>query len=363
MATIKDVARAVGLSITTVSRALNGYDDVAETTRARILEAARALDYHPNAVARSLQGNRANAIGLVFPLVLHRSYDTFWLEFIGGMAATCSARGVDLLVSATDGRSEVGQGFKRLARGRRVDGLVICDVLRHDPRITYLRERTIPFVAFGRTAEPEGYSFIDVDGQAGVQQAIGHLLDLGHRRIAYLGLDLDFGFSYHRFRGYRSALRTAGLPCEQALVYHGLTEADVPAVIDALLALQPPPTALFAAADFLALAAMKAVRAAGLEIPTDLSLAVFDDSPLVQHAEPPLTAVSQPNRRLGEETAALLLDRLTNPTAPPVQHLITPTLIVRQSTIAPSSSDEGIAQAGQANQALDTAVWPDADRR
>src|SRR5438128_2588397 len=134
MTTIKDIARQVGFSVTTVSRALNNYDDVAEATRARIQEVACALDYHPNVVARSLQGSQSNTIGLVIPSPLHPSYDSFWLAFIGGMTATCATREVDLLVSMADGSDTSGPSLQRLVRGRRVDGLVVCDVRCTDAR-------------------------------------------------------------------------------------------------------------------------------------------------------------------------------------------------------------------------------------
>src|SRR5579872_6839450 len=137
MVTIRDIAREVGLSVTTVSRALGGHDDVAESTRARIHEVARRLDYHPNAAARSLQNSRSNALGLVVPLTLHRAYDAFWLEFIGGMAAACTQHGYDLSLSAANGSADMP--FRRWVRGRRVDGLVVCDVLVEDPRIAYLQ--------------------------------------------------------------------------------------------------------------------------------------------------------------------------------------------------------------------------------
>ncbi len=332
MTTIKDVARHVGLSVTTVSRALNNYDDVADTTRSRIREAASRLDYHPNAAARRLQGSRANTIGLVIPLALHRSYDAFWSEFIGGVAGTCSKRGVDLLVAATDGEDTPGASFQRLVRGGRVDGLLICDVRDADERIADLRKRRLPFVAFGRTIGVPNYSYIDVDGAAGVVSAVEHLIGLGRRRIAYLGLDPYFGFSYFRFHGYRTALDAARLCYDESLVCHGLREESVPAAVAALLALAARPTAIIAAADFLALGALKAAREAGLVIPDDLSLVTFDDSLLVQHAEPPLTAIGQPNRCLGEEAAALLLDHVDDPSLPPARRLVTPTLIARGST-------------------------------
>jgi len=335
MATIRDVARQAGLSVTTVSRALNNYDDVAKATRDRVRRVAETLDYHPSAVARNLQGSMANAIGLGIPNVLHRSYDMPWLEFIGGMGATCAGRGVDLLVSTADVHDVDGQGFQRLVRERRVDGLIICDIRCHDARIPYLQERRLPFIAFGRTASDLTYSFIDVDGADGMRQIMDHLIGLGHRRIAYLGLDPAFGFSHYRFAAYGAALQRAHLCDDPALVRHGLGEADVVAALASLLALPDPPTAVFAGADFLGLAVLRAARALGLAVPQDLSLAVFDDSLLVEHADPPLTAVGQSNRQLGEEAAALLLDRVAKPDLPLARRLVTPTLVVRRSTTSP----------------------------
>ncbi len=335
MATIKDVARDVGLSVTTVSRALNDYDDVAEATRLRIQAVATRLDYHPNAVARSLQGSHTNTVGLAIPLASHRSYGAFLSEFIGGVAGTCARHGVDLLVAATDATGAPEQGFQRLVRGHRVDGLLICDVRDADERIAYLRKHCLPFMAFGRTMGAQTYPYIDVDGTAGAAQAVEHLTRLGHCRIAYLGVDPHFGFSHFRLVGYRMALESARVGCDETLVRHGLAEEDIPVVLAALLALPDPPTAVVAAADVLALAVLRAARAMGRTVPDDLSLVAFDDTLLVQHADPPLTVISQPNYRLGEEAMALLLDRAADPTLPLVQRLIAPTIVVRQSTTHP----------------------------
>jgi DNA-binding LacI/PurR family transcriptional regulator len=342
MVTIKDVAREAGLSVTTVSRALNGHDDVAESTKARIREVARALDYHPNAVARSLQNSRASALGLVIPSTLHRTYDPFWLEFIGGMAAVCARNGLDLSLAAAGDPEEVTQTFQRWVRSRRVDGLVVCDVRTEDSRLVYLAKHHVPFVAFGRTVADQDYPYIDVDGAAGVTQAVGHLTQLGHERIAYLGLDPDFGFSYFRLAGYREGLARAGLRYDPDLVHEGLMEASASTAAARVLALAKPPTAVFAAADFLALAVLRIARGLGLAVPGDLSLVVFDDSLPVQHAEPPLTAVSQPNKRLGEEAAELLIDRIANPDHRLTQRLIVPNLITRHSTAPPPGSAEAI---------------------
>lgn len=331
MATIKDVAREVGCSVTTVSRALNGHDDVSEATGQRIQEVARQLDYYPNAVARSLQNQRAGAIGLLVPRILHRTYDTFWLEFIGGMASACSAHGIDLVLSAIESHPGTSAGFLRLVRSGRVDGVVICDVLRSDPRVGYLQKHRMPFVAFGRTRSEQGYPYIDVDGAAGVGMAVDRLAAYGHRRIAFLGLDPDFGFSYFRLAGFRNAMVQHRLPVRDEDICEGLSESTAPERIARLLTGVERPTALVAAADFLAMAALREAHALELAVPGDLSLVVFDDNSMVQHTDPPLTAISQPNRRLGEEVAGMLLDRLSAPDGPVVQRLVVPTLINRES--------------------------------
>jgi LacI family transcriptional regulator len=335
MVTIKDIAREVGLSVTTVSRALNNHDDVSVGTRRLVHEVARRLDYHPNAMARSLQNSRADAIGLLIPPILHRAYDAFWLDFIGGAASACATAGSDLLLSAVSTSDGANDDFKRLARGRRVDGLLLCDIQQADPRIEYLRRTSLPFVAFGRTMGPQNYSFIDVDGAAGVRQAVEHLIQLGHRRIGYLGVSTKFSFSSFRLRGYQDALARAGIGYDERLVHEGLTAPMAAAVMARLLDLSDRPTAVFASADFLALAAVKTARTMALDIPADLSVVVFDDGALVEGADPPLTAVNQPNRRLGEEAAELLLQRIARTEAPLVQRLVIPSLTQRSSTAPP----------------------------
>ncbi len=336
MVTIKDVAREAGVSVTTASRGLNNHDDVAEATRNRVRDAASALGYHPNTAARSLQNRRANAIGLAIPLTLHRAQDPFWFSFIGGMASACAGRGMDLLVSEVQGRDD-GEAFHRLLRGQRIDGILICDIRCNDERIAVLQHHHFPFVAFGRTTGPHNYAYIDVDGEAGVVEAVEHLIELGHRSIAFLGIDPTFGFAHYRVTGYRKALERAGIMEDRCLIHEGLDEHTVVPVLHALLNSRQRPTAVLAAADVLALATLKTARDHGLAIPRDLSVVAFDDSPIVHHADPALTAISQPNRRLGEEGAILLMDQVDHPDGPLVQRLITPTVIRRLSTAAPET--------------------------
>jgi len=258
------------------------------------------------------------------------------------MAAVCARNGLDLSLSAASVQEEVTQTFKRWVRSRRVDGLVVCDVRTEDSRLAYLAKHRVPFVAFGRTIAEQNYPYVDIDGAAGVTQAVEHLTQLGHERIAYLGLDHDFGFSHFRLTGYREGLARAGLRYDPDLVHEGLTEASATTAAARVMALAKPPTAVFAAADFLALAVLRIARGLGLTVPGDLSLVVFDDSLPVQHAEPPLTAVSQPNKRLGEEAAELLIDRIAHPDHRLTQRLIVTSLITRRSTAPPPGSAEVI---------------------
>src|SRR5712692_3582568 len=176
MITINDVAKAANLSVTTVSRALNNYDDVAEATRAHVTRIAEQLGYHPNHTARSLQGTRTHTLGLVIPQLVHRYMDSFWLEFIGGVGAFAADAGFDLLLSTGKDLHAEHACYQRLVRSRRVDGVILCDLRVRDPRITYLQESKAAFVAFGRTLSQDAFSWVDVDGAAGVHQGVEHLL-------------------------------------------------------------------------------------------------------------------------------------------------------------------------------------------
>ncbi|HVC79072.1 MAG TPA: LacI family DNA-binding transcriptional regulator [Chloroflexota bacterium] len=333
MPTIKDVARAANLSVTTASRALNNHGDVASSTRALVVQVASDLGYHPNHAARSLQGTFTATIGLVIPRLVHRYVDSFWLEFIGGASAACADAGFDLLLSSGDDLSAEHAHYQRLIRTRRVDGVILCDIRVRDPRLTFLRARAASFVTFGRALGDDQYSWVDVDGATGLRLAVQHLLALGHRRIAFLGTARDYSFSHFRFEGYQDALLAAGIPCDNHLVVQDLVVgADLHAPLAHMLALPEPPTAIIACADFLAASALSTVRRLGKCVPDDLSLVAFDDTLITQHAEPPLTTLRQDNQAIGSAVAGLLIRQLREPDRAPEHILLQPDLIVRRSS-------------------------------
>jgi DNA-binding LacI/PurR family transcriptional regulator len=336
MATLKDVARVAGTSVTTASRALNNYDDVAANTRALVVRVASDLGYHPNHIARSLQGTRVYAVGLVIPQLVHRYVDSFWLEFIAGVATTCGEAGFDLVLCIGKDLHAEHAHYQRLIRSRRVDGVIVCDIRVRDPRISYLRQSHAPFVAFGRVLGHDDFPWVDVDGASGARGAIEHLLALGHRRIGYLGAPRAYSFTHFRHEGYLDALFAAGIPYDQAIVVEDLDASSDPyAAVRDFLALENPPTALVACADFLAAGTLRALRSLGVRVPEDMSLVAFDDTLITQHTEPPLTSVRQDNQEIGSRVAAALIQRLRDDSQPPIHELITPSLIVRHSTAAP----------------------------
>lgn len=336
MPTIKDVARAANLSVTTASRALNNHDDVAHETRARVNQIAKSLGYHPNHAARSLQGTRTNTIGLVIPRLVHRYVDSFWLEFIGGASAACVDAGLDLLLSSGDDLSAEHAHYQRLVRTRRVDGVILCDIRVRDPRVTFLRAHAAPFVTFGRTLGDDNFSWVDVDGAAGVRLAVDHLLSLGHRRIAFLGTERNYSFSHFRFEGYQNGLLHGGISLDADLVVHDLgVGADLATPLSRMLALAAPPTAIVACADFLASGALTTLRRLGLSLPEDMSLIAFDDTLITQHAEPPITSLRQDNHAIGAAVASRLIQHLREPDSIPEHTLLRPVLVPRHSTSAP----------------------------
>ncbi len=336
MTTIKDVARTAGLSVTTASRALNNHDDVASATRALVVRVASDLGYHPNHIARSLQGTRVNAVGLVIPQLVHRYVDSFWLEFIAGVTTVCGDAGFDLVLCTGKDLHAEHAHYQRLVRSRRVDGVIVCDIRVRDPRISYLRQSHAPFVAFGRVLGHDDFSWVDVDGASGVRTAVEHLLALGHRRIGYLGAPRAFSFTHFRHEGYLDALFAAGIPYDDRIVVEDLDVSSDPSeATRQFMALDEPPTALIACADFLAAGALRALRGLGIRVPEDMSLIAFDDTLVTQHTEPPLTSVRQDNQMIGSRVAAMLIQQLRGDGHPPSHELVPPSLIVRESTAAP----------------------------
>lgn len=330
---LKDIAQRVGISVTTVSRALGGYDDVAEATRQKVLRAAEELGYYPSVTARQLQKQRTDTIGFVIPTFGPRFSDPFFSELLAGIGNEAARHNFDLLVCtrSPDSPEEV-EAYRRLVDGRRVDGVLVVRTRVDDPRLSFLKQRNFPFVAFGRSHTDE-HPYLDVDGHRGLYQAVRHLIGLGHRRIAYISAPLNLTFALHRLEGYRDALQEGGLKYNEELVLVGhLTEEDGYQAAHRLLALDQPPTAIAVANDLMALGAMRAAHERGLAVGRDVAITGFDDIPLAAHANPPLTTVRQPIYEIGRRICQMLIQIISGKPLENYHIILEPILIVRQSS-------------------------------
>ncbi len=330
--TLKDIAERVGYSITTVSRALAGYDDVAESTRQLILKTAEEMGYRPNATARRLRTQRTDTIGFVIPTHGPRFSDPFFSELLAGIGNEAARWELDLLVSTRAPGTEEIKAYERMVTERRVDGLLVVRTRRQDPRIAYLLEQNFPFVAFGRSDLEADFPYLDVDGRRGMRELTEHLIALGHRRIGYISAPLDLMFASHRLEGYKDALREHAIPLDERLVLIGqLTEQSGYEVGKALLGRADPPTAVIACNDLMALGVISAAQSLGLRVGWDVAVAGFDDIPLAAHAQPPLTTVRQPIYEIGRRICRMLIRLLREGSLEEPHVILQPQLIVRES--------------------------------
>lgn len=338
--TLKDIARKVGVSVTTVSRGLAGYDDVAAETRERIQEVADHLGYHPNLTARRLQKQRSDTLGFILPTFGPRFSDPFFSEFLAGIGNEAAAHGYDLLVSthAPDSDRE-REAYERAARGGWVDGLIVVRTRENDARIETLCAHQFPFVAFGRTDGDCEFPYVDEDGDAGMRLVVQHLIDLGHRHIGFIAPPAGLMFGRYRLRGFYSTMADNSLDVPSNLVVEGdMTQRGGAEVADRLLNLAERPTAVIAGNDLMAIGAINRIQQRGLQVGHDIAVAGFDDIPLAAYTNPPLTTVHQPIYDIGQRTCTMLIEIINgrSPTNPHV--LLTPELVIRESSGPPRST-------------------------
>jgi LacI family transcriptional regulator len=334
---LKDLAHRLGLSPTTVSRALNGYPEVNEATRERVMAAAKEHNYHPNARAIRLATGRAMAVGHVIAITnQHEIVNPVFADFIAGAGETYSRNDYDMLLSVVPDEQEE-QTYRAMKLKGNVDGIIVHGPRENDHRIALLDEIGLPFVVHGRaTGASDAYSWLDVNNRRAIQQATEHLLDLGHRRIALVN-GLEFmDFAIRRRHGYLNALAARQVPADPALMASGeMTEAAGYAAARSMLDLPDPPTAFVAASMLSGLGVRRAIEGAGLKLGQDVSVILFDDDlSYMKNGEdkPIFTAMRSSVREAGRQVAEMLLDRIANPSAGKVQKLLEAELVQGMST-------------------------------
>ena len=309
-ATSRDVAKLAGVSRTTVSFVLNDVPGVkiSEETRQRVLEAARRLDYHPTAAARSLVSGRTNRIGLILAEGEKRlAADAFLPTFLQGVMACVHHRGYLLVVQTAEDVLSY-EAYAGLIREQQVDGLILSGPAVDDPLLTRLSGEGFPLISHGRTNLP-GLYYVDVDNRAGAYLAVEHLIALGHRRIGFISnAPLSSSSAADRLTGYRQALQDHDIPLDSDLVgVAAFLPETGQAAMKTLLSLPNRPTAVLAASDVMALAAMTEIHRAGLKVPDDIAVVGYDDVTLAGYAHPALTTVHVPAYGLGWTAVNLLV--------------------------------------------------------
>lgn len=334
---LKELAAHLGLSQTTVSRALNGYPEVNELTRKRVSAAAEQHNYRPNTRAKGLATGRAMAIGHVLPMsTTHEMVNPVFGDFISGAGETYAQNGYDMVLSLVEDGDQV-RAYKDLKAKGTVDGIIVHGPKCQDTRVALLNDLQLPFVVHGRVStENAPYSWIDVNNRSAFHRATSLLIDLGHTRIALLNGLENMDFAARRRAGYEAALAEAGLPLDSGLCRSDeMTEHYGYGAASELLDQYAPPTAFLAASMISAVGVRRAIQDRGFVLGRDISVITHDDElSYLQNGDdvPQFTATRSSVRYAGSQAAQLLLDQIRNPLSPPMTKLLEAQLVLGQST-------------------------------
>ena len=341
MPTIKDVARAAGVSIATVSYVLNNkLHMVSEQTREHVLSTAREMGYRPNITARNLQASRAGLIGYAWHIAPEElDASPMMAQFMFYLAQAVEAAGYHMLTFTHPPDDPIAV-YDDLIRSGRIDGFVLAETRQADPRVAFLLDSDVPFVCFGRTNNDWDFPWVDTDGRAGMRSAVQYLAGMGHRQIAFMGWPSDSLSGNDRLSGYLEGMRALNLPVEDALLF----QSDYPnGEIDEILAswrqLPAPerPSAVIVVADFIAIEAIRAAERHGFQVGKSLSVVGFDGIPIGQIIQPSLTTLHQPMQSISQALLELFRDTVNNGTTRGNSRLITPELIIRESSGPPQA--------------------------
>jgi LacI family transcriptional regulator len=330
--TLKEVAAAAGVHVSTASRTLNPMTRhlVADSVAVRVEQVAQKLNYRPDLVAASLRTGRSRLIGVLVPDIA----DPVFSPILGGIAEVLLAEGYSTVIA------DVGSNQHRqieLIEGlvaRRVDGLVLATVSREDPVVDHCLCHGLPAVLVNRTESQPRLSTVVSDDAGGMKLAVDHLVDLGHRRIGHVAGPQRVSTGFLRRRGFEAAAKARGLGADEIAVdvAAAYSRAEGARVAGALVDARQDLTAIVAANDLLALGVYDALKARALRCPADVSVVGHNDMPLIDMVSPPLTTVRISHREMGEEAARMLLEELSGRGRRERKVTLTPTLIVRSST-------------------------------
>jgi LacI family transcriptional regulator len=336
---LTEFAKTLGLSTSTVSRALNGYADVKDETRREIVAAAERLGYVADRAARGLRKGSSGLVAFVLSYPQRQFASPFFLDMIVGVEECLRETELQLVVTSTPSLDSELDCFKRLVERQRVDGLIFARTRKHDERIAYLQARGVPFVTHGRSETAKPFAYLDIDHEVVGRDGCARFIALGHERIALLNTPSYLMYSHHRQAGYEAALRAAGIKHDESLIVEeDLTEEGGVSGARRLLAQSNPPTAILCGNDLVAMGAMRAISEAGQRPGHDVGVIGSDDNPFGEHMAVPLTTFTSPRVAAGRRLAELLLMAIKRQPASELQELWKPELVLRASDGPPRSA-------------------------
>lgn len=348
--TINDLARQLGISKSTVSRALNGYSDISEATQIRVASTAKKMGYRPLSHAQAIRTGRVRAIALVLQNDEPDQHNPFLQDFLAGACEAASSFGWTVTISTAKSDADMNDVLNRLTEERKADGFILPRTKVEDSRILLLRRLGVAHIMFGRTGHghPQastGLSWFDISGEIAMMEAVVRLADQGHQRIAFVGSDPKYNYSHLRRDGYLDGLRKVGLQYDKALVRQGACiREEGAAETRVLLGLDQPPTAIIYATDMAAIGAYSAVSELDLVVGKDVSIIGYDGVPEGQYLRPALTTYDVDTRVAGERLASLLIRQIRGEPAEQLRELDLARLIERDSDGPPAVTSGELAE-------------------
>jgi len=333
MATMKQVAEKAGVSTTTVSHVINNTRVVSEDARERVLSVIQELRYIPSAVARSLKNDRTHTIGMMIP----NNSNPYFAELIQGIEDASFELGYNIILCNSYDDPKKQAAYIRVLMEKRIDGLILVSSGSDEDLSMLLANEVIPKVLVDREVTGVAADLIEADHVQGAYEATRYLISLGHKRIACVAGPDTLLPSGGRVAGYQRALKEAGITvCDDFIVHSDFTSEGGFNAFQKLLTLDSKPTAIFASNDLMAIGGICAANQAGVKIPQDLSVIGYDDIALASFSTPPLTTIAQPKYQIGQLTAKTLVERISNPDSQVRRTMLTPELVIRQSTSRPA---------------------------
>ncbi|MGR3514687.1 MAG: LacI family DNA-binding transcriptional regulator [Paracoccaceae bacterium] len=331
--TINDVADALGIAKGTVSRALNNYPDISETTRNRVQRKAADMGYRPLAQAQAIRTGRSRAIGLVLHTDIPGAQRPFLSDFLAGVSKTASDASWTLTVAMSAGGDEMLSTMKRLVDERKADGFIVPRTFAEDARAVLLRSLNVPFVLYGRLQDIQDSAWFDILGEDAMFDAVARLAAHGHQRIGFVNGGREYNFSALREAGFRDGMANAGLVVDEALLLHdAMTTTAGAAAMKTLMHNAEPPTAVVYAVDMAALGAYSTAKELGLEIGRDLSLISYDGIPECAWVQPQLTSFRVDSTMAGGRLADLLIRQVRGEPSSELRE-------TAKATLSPGGSD------------------------